>query len=145
MVCLRVKIKYIGKIDADLQHDPKYITNLIKIWENEQVDMVIGFRGSFKENITIKILKTFYYKISMLPKNLERYSDFRLLDSEIKKSNTYLKPIEKNTEVNYKGPQNIDYRGPQNVNYTGYNFNLKTNTEWVNKYSHSVFVFKLKL
>ena len=64
-------------------------------------------------------------------------ADFRLLNNEIKKSNNskYVKPIEKNTEVNYKGPQNIDYRGPQNVNYTGYNFNLKTNTEWVNKYS----------
>lgn len=82
-------------MDVDLQHDPKYITNLIKIWENEQVDMVIGFRGRFKENNTIKILKTFYYKISMLPKNLERYSDFRLLDNSI---------IKKINNLNFEPP-----------------------------------------
>ena len=72
-------------MDADLQHDPKYIINLIEIWENEKVEMVIGLRGNFKEYKVIKILKMFYYKFSMLPKNLERFSDFRLLDKSIVK------------------------------------------------------------
>ena len=64
-------------MDVDLQHDPKYITNLIKIWENGQVDMVIGFREVLKKILLLRYLKPFTTKSQCCQKTLR---DILILD-----------------------------------------------------------------
>ena len=70
--------------------------------------------------------KTFTKKINSIE------VDFRLLDRQVKKENP-IATIDTKT-IDYRGPQDVNYLGPQNVNYTGYNFDLKKNTQWINQF-----------
>ena len=75
-------------IDADLQHPPELIPQMIKIWQEEGYDIIDGIKASRgKENIFYKLASLLFNflmnKLTSL--NLKGSSDFKLLDKKVVK------------------------------------------------------------
>lgn len=73
-------------IDCDLQHPPKKIVEMYRIWENNDVDIVEGRKSSRgKENIFYKLFsKTFYKLISAeTGVDMQNASDFKLMSRNV--------------------------------------------------------------
>ncbi|MGB4658557.1 MAG: glycosyltransferase family 2 protein [Mobilitalea sp.] len=73
-------------MDADLQHPPKLIPEMVKAWREEGVDVVEGIKNSRgKENIIYRICAKAFYKIIYKTSdiNLGNASDFKLLDRKV--------------------------------------------------------------
>lgn len=73
-------------IDADLQQNPKYILEMLKVVEKEKCDSVVCYQEKRQENVFKKVLKNIFYKI--YNKNSDTYfqsnaSDFRLINKKI--------------------------------------------------------------
>ena len=73
-------------IDCDLQHPPKKIVEMYRIWENNDVDIVEGRKSSRgKENIFYRLFsKTFYKLISAeTGVDMQNASDFKLMSRNV--------------------------------------------------------------
>ena len=73
-------------MDADLQHPPTLIPEMVKAWLDEGYDVVEGIKSSRgKENLLYRIgAKFFYYIIYKTADiNLGKASDFKLLDRKV--------------------------------------------------------------
>jgi glycosyltransferase involved in cell wall biosynthesis len=73
-------------MDADLQHPPEVIPAMVDAWLNEGYDVVEGVKHSRgKENIIYRVCaKFFYYMVNKSSDvNLERASDFKLMDRKV--------------------------------------------------------------
>lgn len=73
-------------MDADLQHPPEVIPEMVKAWREEGYDVVEGIKNSRgKENPIYKwCAKSFYYIIYKTSDiNLGKASDFKLLDRKV--------------------------------------------------------------
>lgn len=73
-------------MDADMQHPPEYIPEMVRKWRDENFDIVEGvkcFRG--KEPVIKKIGARLFYKSlnTFCGLNLENASDFRLMDRKV--------------------------------------------------------------
>ena len=73
-------------MDADLQHPPEVIPQMIDLWQNQDVDIVDGIKSSRgKESLFKKISARSFY--SILKKfsglDLNNASDFKLLDAKV--------------------------------------------------------------
>ncbi|MDF2523670.1 MAG: glycosyl transferase family 2 [Clostridiales bacterium] len=73
-------------MDADLQHPPEIIPEMIRLWREEGYDVVEGVKASRgKENLINRLGAIWFYK---LLKKLSRFdldsaSDFKLMDSKV--------------------------------------------------------------
>ncbi|HHT87824.1 MAG TPA: glycosyltransferase family 2 protein [Clostridiales bacterium] len=73
-------------MDADLQHPPHIIPDMVNAWLNEGFDVVEGVKRSRgKENILYRACaKLFYFLVNKSSDiNLERASDFKLMDRKV--------------------------------------------------------------
>ena len=73
-------------IDCDLQHPPKKIVEMYRIWENNDVDIVEGRKSSRgKENVFYRIFsKTFYRLITAESGiDMQNASDFKLMSRNV--------------------------------------------------------------
>ncbi len=73
-------------IDADLQHPPEIIPEMVRLWKEEEFDVVEGVKVSRgKESIINKAGAFFFYKIlkKLSGIDLDRASDFKLLDAKV--------------------------------------------------------------
>lgn len=73
-------------MDADLQHPPEIIPQMVKLWSNEGYDVVEGVKSSRgKESFTNKLGAYFFYTLlrKLSGFNLNGASDFKLLDSRV--------------------------------------------------------------
>jgi polyisoprenyl-phosphate glycosyltransferase len=73
-------------IDADLQHPPHLIPEMINLWSNEGYDIIHGIKTSRgKENVFYKICSNVFYKTmnTLSGINLNNASDFKLLDFNV--------------------------------------------------------------
>ncbi len=73
-------------MDADGQHPPELITEMIKIWENEGTEIVEGVKKEReREGILKRMGAYFFYKILKILSgfDLEGKSDFKLLDRKV--------------------------------------------------------------
>jgi len=73
-------------IDADLQHPPELIPEMIRLWKDEGYDIVEGIKASRGKERLINSLgaKIFYYMLNKLScVDLNKASDFKLLDSKV--------------------------------------------------------------
>ena len=70
-------------IDADLQHPPEKIVEMINIWQKNSVDVVEGIKSNRgRENIIYKIFsKLFYFVMGDL--QTQGASDFQLIDRKV--------------------------------------------------------------
>jgi len=70
-------------IDADLQHPPEKLSEMIAIWEYEQVDVVEGIKSHRgKENLIYKGFSKLFYSV-MGEFQTQGASDFQLLDAKV--------------------------------------------------------------
>ena len=79
-------------MDGDLQHDPKYIINMLKLFSNKNLDIVIGARNfkekNFNKSLTFlritasKILK-FFINVFLGYKTSDPLSGFFLFKKNI--------------------------------------------------------------
>lgn len=73
-------------MDADLQHPPEFIPNLVESWQNG-IEVVATIRGRFvSESIVRKICSRVFYKLMRWITDLEMVSkttDFRLIDKKV--------------------------------------------------------------
>ncbi len=73
-------------IDCDLQHPPKKIVEMYRVWENNDVDIVDGRKSSRgKENFIYRLFsKTFYRMISKESGiDMQNASDFKLMSRNV--------------------------------------------------------------
>ncbi len=73
-------------MDADLQHPPALIPEMVKAWREEGVDVVEGIKNSRgKENPVYKLCAKFFYYILYKSSDIHlgRASDFKLLDRKV--------------------------------------------------------------
>lgn len=73
-------------MDADLQHPPTIIPEMVKAWRDEGYDVVEGIKSSRgKENPIYKVCAKFFYYIIYKTSdiNLGQASDFKLLDRKV--------------------------------------------------------------
>ncbi len=73
-------------IDADLQHPPELIPEMVRLWREEGYDVVEGVKVSRgKEGIINKIGAFFFYRLlkKLSGIDLNRASDFKLLDEKV--------------------------------------------------------------
>jgi polyisoprenyl-phosphate glycosyltransferase len=73
-------------MDADLQHPPELIPEMVKAWRDEGYDVVEGIKSSRgKENPLYKICAKFFYYIIYKTSdiNLGKASDFKLMDRKV--------------------------------------------------------------
>lgn len=73
-------------MDADLQHPPEIIPEMVKAWREEGYDVVEGIKSSRgKENPVYRLCaKIFYYIIYKTSEiNLGKASDFKLMDRKV--------------------------------------------------------------
>ena len=71
-------------MDGDLQHDPKYIPQMIKLWQ-EGYDIVEGVKSSRNDNILSRLAANTFYKLFKFASGfkLKNASDFKLLDRKV--------------------------------------------------------------
>ena len=85
-------------MDADLQHPPELIPEMVKLWKEEGYDVVEGVKASRgKERIINRFGAHFFYKIlfNLSGFDLNRASDYKLLDAKVLQS--YRQMNERNT------------------------------------------------
>ncbi len=86
---------YICLIDADLQQNPKYIIDMLKVLNNnEEIDIVAMYQKTRKENFFIAKLKNFFYKIINKLSEVDFVSgasDFRMFRKNVKDAMLELK------------------------------------------------------
>lgn len=85
-------------MDADLQHPPSLIPEMIRLWDEKGFDVVEGVKSSRgRENLLNKTCASFFYRIMYRFSgiNLDRASDFKLLDEKVIQS--WRKMLERNT------------------------------------------------
>ncbi len=73
-------------LDADLQHPPEIIPEFVKIWLNEDVDVVEGVKSDRgKESGFHRFCANAYYKLlyKLTDIDLKNASDFKLLDRKV--------------------------------------------------------------
>ena len=73
-------------IDCDLQHPPKKIVEMYRIWENNDVDIVEGRKSSRgKENILYKLFSKTFYKLITAESgiDMQNASDFKLMSRNV--------------------------------------------------------------
>lgn len=74
---------YVVIIDADLQQNPKYVLDMLKILEeNDDYDSVAAYQKERKEGIILKFFKSCFYKIINKISDVsfvDKASDFRLM------------------------------------------------------------------
>lgn len=73
-------------MDADLQHPPELIPEMVRIWREEGYDVVEGVKSSRgKENSIYKICAKFFYYIIYKTSdiNLGKASDYKLMDRKV--------------------------------------------------------------
>lgn len=73
-------------MDADLQHPPQIIPEMVKAWREEGFDVVEGIKSSRgKENPIYKVCAKFFYYIIYKTSdiNLGKASDFKLMDRKV--------------------------------------------------------------
>jgi polyisoprenyl-phosphate glycosyltransferase len=73
-------------MDADLQHPPSLIPEMVRVWREEGYDVVEGIKNSRgKENPIYRICAKFFYYIIYKTSdiNLGKASDFKLLDRKV--------------------------------------------------------------
>lgn len=73
-------------MDADLQHPPTLIPEMVKSWREEGFDVVEGIKSSRgKENLIYRLCAKFFYYIiyKTADINLGKASDFKLLDRKV--------------------------------------------------------------
>lgn len=73
-------------MDADLQHPPELIPEMVRIWREEGYDVVEGVKNTrgkekFVYKFCAKIFYKFIYKTSSI--NLSNASDYKLLDKKV--------------------------------------------------------------
>lgn len=71
-------------MDGDLQHDPKYIPQMLDLWR-EGYDVVEGVKSSRNDGILSRLAANTFYKLFKLTSgyNLKNASDFKLLDRKV--------------------------------------------------------------
>ncbi len=70
-------------MDCDLQHPPETIIEMVKVWQNNDVDVVEGKKSSRgKESAAYKVFSKLFYKLIKKASGIEMEdaSDFKLLD-----------------------------------------------------------------
>lgn len=73
-------------MDADLQHPPEIIPEMVRLWRDEGFDVVEGVKTSRgRESILNKAGASFFYSIlyKLSGFNLDKASDFKLLDARV--------------------------------------------------------------
>lgn len=73
-------------LDADLQHPPEIIPEMVRLWREEGFDVVEGVKASRgKESIIYKAEALFFYKLlkKLSGIDLDSASDFKLLDAKV--------------------------------------------------------------
>ena len=73
-------------IDCDLQHPPKKIVEMYRVWENNDVDIVEGRKSSRgKENILYKLFSKTFYKLITAESgiDMQNASDFKLMSRNV--------------------------------------------------------------
>lgn len=73
-------------MDCDLQHPPKCVVEMYKIWLNNDIDIIEGKKSNRgKEFFPYKLCAKLFYKILRATSgiNLENASDFKLLDRKV--------------------------------------------------------------
>lgn len=73
-------------MDADLQHPPQLIPEMVRIWREEGVDIVEGVKNSRgKENFFYRICAKFFYYIIYKSSDIHlgKTSDFKLMDRKV--------------------------------------------------------------
>lgn len=73
-------------MDADLQHPPEIIPEMVKAWRDEGFDVVEGIKSTRgKENPIYKVCAKFFYYIIYKTSdiNLGKASDFKLMDRKV--------------------------------------------------------------
>lgn len=73
-------------MDADLQHPPELIPEMVRIWREEGYDVVEGVKSSRgKENPIYKVCAKFFYYIIYKTSdiNLGKASDYKLMDRKV--------------------------------------------------------------
>jgi dolichol-phosphate mannosyltransferase len=73
-------------MDADLQHPPELIPQMVQAWREEGVDVVEGIKNSRgKENFIYRICAKFFYYIIYKTSDIHlgKTSDFKLLDRKV--------------------------------------------------------------
>lgn len=73
-------------IDCDLQHPPKKIVEMYRIWENNDVDIVEARKSSRgKENFLYKLFSNFFYKLIRVESGIDmkNTSDFKLMSRQV--------------------------------------------------------------
>lgn len=90
-------------LDADLQHPPELIPEMVRLWKEEGYEVVEGVKSKRgRENTLAKYAALTYYKVfnKATGINLTNASDFKLLDRkvveawrELKESDTYFRGL----------------------------------------------------
>lgn len=73
-------------MDGDLQHPPRYIPEMVRLWKEEGYDVVEGVKASRgKENLLYKAVAGSFYRIfsKMSGVDMDNASDFKLLDRKV--------------------------------------------------------------
>lgn len=73
-------------MDADLQHPPELIPEMVRAWREEAVDVVEGIKNSRgKENFFYRICAKFFYYIIYKSSDIHlgKTSDFKLMDRKV--------------------------------------------------------------
>lgn len=73
-------------LDADLQHPPTLIPEMVRLWQNEGYDVVEGIKSNrgketFLSKLTALTFYNLFYKMSGI--DLNSASDFKLLDKKV--------------------------------------------------------------
>ncbi len=85
-------------LDADLQHPPEIIPEMVRLWREEGFDVVEGVKASRgKESLIYKAEALLFYKLlkKLSGIDLDRASDFKLLDAKV--INAWREMNERNT------------------------------------------------
>lgn len=90
-------------MDADLQHPPRYIPEMVRLWKEEGYDVVEGVKADRgKESLGSKLAALFFYRTFRKSTGIDIgiASDFKLLDrsvveawKELKEKNTFFRGL----------------------------------------------------
>lgn len=73
-------------MDSDLQHPPKYIPEMVRLWKEEGYDVVEGVKADRgKESLGSKLAALFFYRAFRKTTGIDIgvASDFKLLDRSV--------------------------------------------------------------
>jgi len=130
--------KYVVTLDADLQHDPEYIPDLIKYLEDNEADIVIGARLDHGETPRMRRMGIKLFSRLMNIGLTDVQSGYRVYRGSILRDlipredgmEASIEILDKAVENNYKI---LEY--PVKIRYVG----LDTSTEGTIKHSYNIF------